>query len=110
LHSSLLPDFSGEFFYLPDFSALWGHFFSIARKKWAFDRLRRRLAETTKRRRSQLFACVRRPSRYDEPEIHDERRSGAARQTARYSRAERHEEGVNALRTGDQGGGHGRQR
>jgi hypothetical protein len=25
--------FSGDFFYLPDFSALWGYFFSIARKK-----------------------------------------------------------------------------
>jgi len=29
----LLAVFSGDFFYSPDFSALWGHFFSIARKK-----------------------------------------------------------------------------
>jgi arginine decarboxylase len=86
------------FFYLPDFSALWGYFFSIARKKWRFGplRSRRRAAEqrlgvTTERRRSQLFACVRRPSRYDEREIHDGRRS-AAREAARRFPRLRHEE------------------
>jgi arginine decarboxylase len=80
---------------LPDFSALWGYFFFIARKKWGFGRLPRRrersptaprersrdAREPAERLRGQLFACVRGPSRYDEPEIRVESRRGAARIT-----------------------------
>jgi hypothetical protein len=87
LHFSPPPDSARLFYYLPDFSALWGHFFFIARKKSRFWQLRRgrersRPAprersrgpeESAERRREQLFACVRGPSRYDEREIRDAR-------------------------------------
>jgi len=36
--SRLLRPVTSIFFYVPDFSALWGHFFSIARKKCGFGR------------------------------------------------------------------------
>src|ERR1700692_1378384 len=104
---SLLPGSARLFFYLPDFSALWGYFFFIAREKWGFGRLRRRRerSPTAPRERSRgarepaargpaagaggpperprghFLAGVGGPSRYDEREIRVEPRRGAARVT-----------------------------